>query len=424
MRKMNVLIVGSGGREHALAWKIAQSPKVENLYCVPGNAGISRLARCFPLKAEDIPGIVAFAQEKSINLVVVGPELPLTLGLVDALEKKGIMAFGPSQRAAQIEGSKAFAKDLMHKYGIPTARYGTFTDVETARNFAREMKGPWVVKADGLAAGKGVLICTSMEETFAAIDQVLVGKNFGSAGDRLVIEEFLEGEELSLMAFCDGETVVPMVSAQDHKRVFTGDQGPNTGGMGAYSPAPVATPRLLEEAQKTILEPTVKAMAQEGRPFKGVLYAGLMITEEGPKVLEFNARFGDPETQVVLPRLENDLIEVMDAVIAGRLTEIEIKWKPEACVSVVMASGGYPGDYEQGYPITGLDQVPEGVIVFHSGTAFDGERIVTKGGRVLAVTALGADLRQAVDKAYEGVKAINFTKAHYRTDIAHRAFSR
>ena len=424
MRKMNVLIVGGGGREHALAWKIAQSPKVENLYCAPGNAGISGLARCFPVKAEDIPGLVALAREKAVDLVVVGPELPLALGLVDALEEAGIRAFGPSKKAAEIEGSKAFAKDLMHKYGIPTARYGVFTDAETARNFAREMKGPWVVKADGLAAGKGVLICFSLEETFDAIDQILVGKEFGSAGDKLVLEEFLAGEELSLMAFCDGKTVVPMVSAQDHKRVFTGDQGPNTGGMGAYSPAPVATPEILEKAQKTILEPAVKAMAQEGRPFKGVLYAGLMVTAEGPKVLEFNARFGDPETQVVLPRLESDLMEIIAGVTEERLAEIEIKWKPEACVSVVMASGGYPGAYEQGLPITGLDQVPEGVLVFHSGTAAEDGKIVTKGGRVLAVTALGQDLRQAVARAYEGVEAISFAKAHYRTDIAHRALNR
>jgi len=422
MDKLKVLIVGGGGREHALAWKLAQSPRVDRLYCAPGNAGISSVAACVPLQVDDLPGLVAWCKEEAIDLVVVGPELPLTLGLVDALAEAGIKAFGPSAKAAEIEGSKAFSKELMHKYGVPTARYGIFTDAETARNFAREMSGPWVVKADGLAAGKGVLICQSLAETDTAIQQVLVDKVFGAAGEKLVIEEFLEGEELSLMAFCDGKTVVPMVSAQDHKRVFTGDLGPNTGGMGAYSPAPLATPELVSQVQQQILEPVVQAMVKEGRVFKGVLYAGLMVTASGPKVLEFNARFGDPETQVVLPRLETDLVEIMLAVIEGKLDQLEIQWKPQSCVSVVMASGGYPGDYAKGLPIQGLDRVPPGVLVFHSGTAFAGEQIVTNGGRVLAVTALGPDLRSAVDQAYAGVKTISFANAHYRTDIAHRAF--
>ena len=422
MDKLKVLLVGNGGREHALAWKLAQSPKVDKIYCAPGNAGISEFATCVPLQVEDLPSLVAWSQEKQIDLVVVGPELPLTLGLVDALENVGIKAFGPNAKAAELEGSKAFSKDLMHKYGVPTARYGVFTDAETARSFAREMQGPWVVKADGLAAGKGVLICQTIAETYAAIDQVLVGRSFGAAGDKLVLEEFLEGEELSLMAFCDGTTVIPMVSAQDHKRVFTGDVGPNTGGMGAYSPAPLATPELLKQAQLEVLEPVVRAMAEEGRTFKGILYAGLMITSAGPKVLEFNARFGDPETQVVLPRLENDLMDVIEAVINGTLHQLQLNWKPDACVSVVMASGGYPGEYKKGIPIQGLDQVPEGVLVFHSGTALAEQQVVTNGGRVLAVTALGHDLRAAVDTAYSGVKAISFSGAHYRTDIAHRAF--
>lgn len=422
MQKLNVLLVGSGGREHALAWKLSQSPRIAKIYCAPGNAGIAQIAECVSLWVDDIPSIVKWAVAAKIDLAIVGPELPLTLGLVDALEDAGIKAFGPSKKAAELEGSKAFSKDLMNKYGVPTARYGVFTDCETARNFAREIKGPWVIKADGLAAGKGVLICTTIEEAFAAIDQVIVSKAFGSAGDKLVIEEFLEGEELSLMAFCDGKTVIPMASAQDHKRVFSGDLGPNTGGMGAYSPAPLATHKLVKEVQEKILIPVVQAMEKEGRLFKGVLYAGLMVTANGPQVLEFNARFGDPETQVVLPRLDTDLVEIILAVTEGRLESLNIKWKPESCVSVVMASGGYPGDYEKGIPIFGLDDVPPNVMVFHSGTALKAGEIVTGGGRVLAVTALGNDLRQAVDNAYQGVKNIKFEGAHYRDDIAHRAF--
>ncbi len=421
MDKMKVLIVGSGGREHALAWKLAQSPKISQLYCAPGNAGISEYATCVPLQVDDLAGIVAWAQQEGIGLVVVGPELPLTLGLVDALAAVGIKAFGPTAKAAELEGSKVFSKDLMQKYGVPTAKYGVFIEADKALSFAREMKGPWVVKADGLAAGKGVLICQSIFETEEAIQQVLVKRSFGEAGAKLIIEEYLEGEELSLMAFCDGHTVIPMVSAQDHKRVFTGDQGPNTGGMGAYSPAPLATSELVEHVEQEVLIPVMKAMAKEGRLFQGVLYAGLMITAEGPKVLEFNARFGDPETQVVLPRLENDLLDVMLAVIEGKLSELQLEWKNEPCVSVVMASEGYPGNYPKGKPITGLDQIPAGVLVFHSGTVLSDGQVVTNGGRVLAVTALGNDIRTAVDAAYVGVEAISFEGAHYRTDIAHRA---
>ncbi|MFY9376850.1 MAG: phosphoribosylamine--glycine ligase [Peptococcia bacterium] len=421
MDKMKVLIVGSGGREHALAWKLAQSPKISQLYCAPGNAGIGEYASCVPLQADDLSGIVAWAQQEAIDLVVVGPELPLTLGLVDALSAVDIKAFGPTAKAAELEGSKVFSKDLMQKYGVPTAKYGVFTEADKALSFAREMKGPWVVKADGLAAGKGVLICQSILETEQAIQQVLVERSFGEAGAKLIIEEYLEGEELSLMAFCDGHTVIPMVSAQDHKRVFTGDQGPNTGGMGAYSPAPLATPELVAHVEQEVLIPVMKAMAKEGRLFQGVLYAGLMITAEGPKVLEFNARFGDPETQVVLPRLENDLVDVMLAVIDGKLSELQLKWKNEACVSIVMASAGYPGDYIKGIPIQGLAQIPEGVLVFHSGTTLSDGQVVTNGGRVLAVTALGKDIRAAVDAAYAGVKTISFEGTHYRTDIAHRA---
>lgn len=422
MQKLKILLVGSGGREHALAWKLSQSPRITQIYCAPGNAGIAQIAQCVPLRVDDIPSLVKWAVETQIDLAIIGPELPLTLGLVDALEQEGIKAFGPSGKAALLEGSKAFSKELMHKYRVPTACYGVFTNAVKARDFAREIKGPWVVKADGLAAGKGVIICSTIEETFAAIDQVLVSKAFGSAGDKLVIEEFLEGEELSLMAFCDGKTVIPMASAQDHKRVYSGDLGPNTGGMGAYSPAPLASAELVRKVHETILAPVVKAMEKEDRLFKGILYAGLMITEKGPQVLEFNVRFGDPETQVVLPRLDTDLVDIILAVTEGTLANVEISWKPESCVSVVMASGGYPGNYEKGFPITGLEEVPPDVLVFHSGTDRKGNETVTAGGRVLAVTALGSSIRQAVDNAYIGVAKISFKGAHYRDDIAHRAF--
>lgn len=424
MENLKVLVVGSGGREHTLVWKLAQSDKISKIYCAPGNAGIAQIAECVSLGVEDIPGIVDFCQKETIDLVVVGPELPLTLGLVDALEKAGIKAFGPKQKAAELEGSKVFSKNLMARYGIPTARYGVFSDLQQAKDFAREISGPWVVKADGLAAGKGVLICSTLEETDAAIEMVLVKRFFGTAGEKVIIEEFLRGEELSLMAFCDGHTVVPMVSAQDHKRVFSGDQGPNTGGMGAYSPAPVATPRLCKEIEEKVLQPTLKAMAQEGRFFKGILYAGMMITEQGPRVLEFNARFGDPETQVVLPRLQTDLVEIILAVIEERLANLKIEWREEACVSVVVASGGYPGNYEKGFPINGLAEVPEEVLIFHSGTSLQEGKIVTAGGRVLAVTALGNSLQEAVDLAYRGVKEIKFQGVHFRDDIAYRAFNR
>lgn len=424
MTKLKILVVGSGGREHTLVWKLAQSELVAKIYCAPGNVGMIPLAELVPLKVDDFGGIVDFCQKEKVNLVVVGPELPLTLGLVDALEEKGIKAFGPKKKAAELEGSKVFAKDLMSRYGIPTARYGVFREVQAAQDFAREFTGPWVVKVDGLAAGKGVLICSTLAETDAAIKRILAEKVFGIAGDKVIIEEFIEGEELSLMAFSDGNTVIPMVSAQDHKRVFDRDQGPNTGGMGAYSPAPVATPDLCKIIEEQVLQPTIKAMAQEGRIFKGVLYAGLMITAQGPRVLEFNARFGDPETQVILPRLKSDLVEIILAVCEGRLAEQEITWCEEACVSVVMASQGYPDSYKTGLPIKGLSDVPDDIFVFHSGTAWRDGEIVTAGGRVLAVTALGENLPQAVDSVYRAVKKISFLGAHYRKDIAYRAFLR
>lgn len=424
MDKLQILLVGSGGREHALAWKLSQSSKIAKLYCAPGNAGISSIAECVPIKVDDIQGLVDFCNQNKIDLVVVGPELPLTLGLVDELEKAGIKAFGPTKKAAEIEGSKAFSKDLMKKYGIPTADYGVFYDLESARNFAREMKGPWVVKADGLAAGKGVLICSTIEETEDAIEKVLRGEVAGQAGEKLVIEEFLAGEELSVLAFCDGKTIVPMVPSQDHKRIYDNDKGPNTGGMGAYSPVPVATPELLKEVEEKVLIPTVQAMEQEGRPYKGVLYAGLMLTKEGIKVLEYNARFGDPETQVVLPRLDTDLCDIMLAVLEGRLQDLNISWKQAACINVVMASGGYPGSYTKGYPISGLEEIPEDVLVFHSGTALKEGQVVTAGGRVLSVSAFGEDIKQAQARAYDIMEKITFKDAYYRKDIANKAIKR
>jgi phosphoribosylamine--glycine ligase len=417
---LNVLIVGGGGREHAIAWKLAQSPKVDQLYCAPGNGGIAELAQCAAIQAEDGEGLVSFVRENASDFVVVGPELPLTLGLTDALSDAGVAAFGPSKAAAQLEGSKVFAKDLMSRHGIPTARYGVFEDAAAARDFAGTMKGPWVVKADGLAAGKGVLICNTLEETRRAIEAVLEERIFGPAGAKLVVEEFLTGEELSVMAFCDGKTVALMDSAQDHKRVFDQDQGPNTGGMGAYSPAPVAWPELMEEVRTRILLPVARAMNEEGRTFKGVLYAGLMLTSQGPMALEFNVRFGDPETQAVLPRMENDLMSVMESVVQSRLDEIELSWSPNHCVSVVMAAEGYPGDYRKGEVIFGLDDLPEGVWAFHSGTSRrtpDGA-LVTGGGRVLALTGLGSSLPGAVNKVYAAIQQVRFEGAHYRKDIA------
>ncbi len=421
---VKVLIVGSGGREHALAWKLKQSPRVQALYCAPGNAGTAEIAVNVAISVEDITALVAFCKEADIGFVVVGPELPLTLGLVDELAAAGIPAFGPSKEAARLEGSKAFAKDFMKRYGIPTATYGVFNNGQRAeaKAFAKELPGPWVVKADGLAAGKGVLICQSQAETEKAIDYILEEQAFGGAGASLVVEEYLEGQELSLMAFSDGRTVVPMLTAQDHKRIFDGDQGPNTGGMGAYAPAPIGTAALVAQAQKEILEPTVAAMAAEGRPFKGVLYAGLMLTEKGPMVLEYNARFGDPETEVVLPMLDSDLFDIMEACSAGGLARMTIRWKEGSCVTVVMAAAGYPGDIRKGDVISGWQQVPADVTVFHCGTTRNQQgQAETAGGRVLSVTAGNADLQQAVDLAYQGVAALHFEGCQFRRDIAQKA---
>ena len=420
---MKVLVVGGGGREHALVWKIAQSPKVTKIYAAPGNAGIAQLAECTPIKSEDISGLLAFAKSKAIDLTLVGPEGPLSLGIVDEFTKAGLRAFGPSGKAAEIEASKQFSKDLMKKYHIPTAEYGVFTERAAAEAYIREKGAPIVVKADGLAAGKGVVVAETVEEAVKALDLIMSQKAFGAAGDRVVIEECLRGEEASFMAFSDGKTVVPMASSQDHKRVFDADKGPNTGGMGAYSPAPIVTKKLERKVMETIMVPTVRAMEKEGRLFKGVLYAGLMINDGEAKVLEFNARFGDPETQPIMARLETDLIDIIEAILAGSLSKIDIKWKSDPAVCVVMASGGYPGNYEKGKVICGLEKAANvsNVSVFHAGTVFKDGKIVTDGGRVLGVTGLGPVIAAAIDNAYKGVQEISFEGAHFRRDIGARA---
>ena len=420
---MKVLVVGGGGREHSLVWKVSQSPRVTKIYAAPGNAGMAQLAECVPIKAEDIPGLLAFAKKQAIDLTIVGPEGPLSMGIVDEFTKTGLRIFGPSGKAAVIEASKQFSKDLMKKYHIPSAEYGVFTDRAAAEAYVREKGAPVVVKADGLAAGKGVVVAETVEEALKALDLIMSQKAFGRAGDRVVIEECLKGEEASFMAFTDGQTVVPMASSQDHKRVFDGDKGPNTGGMGAYSPAPIVTKKLERKIMETIMVPTVRAMEKEGRLFKGVLYAGVMIHEGEAKVLEFNARFGDPETQPVMSRLDTDLIAIIEAIVNGTLSKIEIAWKPDSAVCVVMASGGYPGNYEKGKEITGLDKAAarENVMVFHSGTSQKNGKIVTDGGRVLGVTGLGPVVAAAIDNAYAAVRDINFEGAHYRRDIGARA---
>lgn len=420
---MKVLVIGSGGREHALVWKISQSPKVDKVYCAPGNAGIAQQAECVAIKADDLDGLLAFAQQNQIDLTVVGPEVPLTMGIVDKFQEQGLKIFGPSGKAAEIEGSKTFAKDLMAKYNIPTAKYGAFTDAAEAKAFLDTVGLPCVVKADGLAAGKGVLICETKAEAEEAIADILVDNKFGSAGSRVVVEEFLTGQEVSMLAFTDGRTVVPMVSSQDHKRIWDGDKGLNTGGMGAYSPAPVYTAEIHEIVVPQVLEATVKAMEAEGRSFSGILYAGLMLTADGPKVLEFNARFGDPETQAVLPRLKSDLVDIFLAIIDGRLNEMDIQWHEEAAVCVVMASGGYPETSEKGQVITGLaEAAATGAIVFHAGTKETDGNIVTNGGRVLGISALGNDIARAIANAYRGVEQIKFENMQYRTDIGKKAF--
>ncbi|BAL82459.1 putative phosphoribosylamine--glycine ligase [Selenomonas ruminantium subsp. lactilytica TAM6421] len=423
---MNILVIGSGGREHTLAWKLSQSPKADKIYALPGNPGMADVAMCVEgISITDNAAVVDFAQKHDIGLVVVGPEVPLTNGLVDAVTAAGIKAFGPTQAAAQIEGSKAFSKSLMKKYGIPTAKYEVFTEADAAREYIRQEVAPIVIKADGLAAGKGVIVAMTEEEALQAITDIMEDQEFGAAGSRVVIEEFMEGEEASLLCFTDGKTICPMISSQDHKRAYDGDKGPNTGGMGTYAPAPVMTDKMVQEAYDKILVPTIKAMEAEGKPYKGCLYAGLMITAEGPKVVEFNARFGDPETQVVLPLLNSDLVDIMLACADGTLAEQDIQWSDGAAVCVVMAAGGYPKAYKKGDAITGLDDAKAaGALIFHAGTAHKDGQIVTDGGRVLGVVAKADTVRAAVDKAYAGVEKISFKDAFYRKDIAHRALER
>jgi phosphoribosylamine--glycine ligase len=420
---MNVLVIGGGGREHALVWKLSKSPKVTKIFAAPGNAGIAQLAECAPVKVEDIPGLLAFARSKAADLTVVGPEVPLSMGIVDEFTKAGLRVFGPSKRAAEIEASKKFSKDLMKKYHIPSAEYGVFTNRAAAETYVRQKGAPIVVKADGLAAGKGVVVAETVEEAIAALDTIMTQKAFGKAGELVVIEECLKGEEASFMAFTDGKTVVPMASSQDHKRVFDGDKGPNTGGMGAYSPAPIVTKEMERMVMEKIMVPTVRAMEKEGRLFKGVLYAGLMIHNNEAKVLEFNARFGDPETQPIMMRLDTDLIDIIEAIIDGNLSKIDVKWKAESAVCVVMASGGYPGNYAKGKAIRGLENAAKHnkVMVFHAGTSLKDGAIVTDGGRVLGVTGLGPVVAAAIDNTYAGVREIAFEGAHYRKDIGARA---
>ena len=417
---MRILVIGGGAREHTLVWKLNQSPKVEEIYVAPGNAGTGLIAQNLDVGATDLEALAQIAQEKSIDLAVVGPEAPLAQGIVDLFEKRRIPCFGPTGEATKIESSKVFAKELMQKYGIPCARSRSFSLFEEARTYLQAQQPPIVVKADGLAAGKGSIVAQSQEEALTALSDIMEKRVFGSAGDQVLIEECLEGKEVSLLAFTDGKTVIPMVPACDYKRAFDGDQGPNTGGMGSYSPPSFFDEVMINRVRDTILEPAVKAMAKEGKPFKGVLYAGLIMTAEGPKALEFNARFGDPENQVMIPRLKSDLLEIMLAVIDGTLDKTKVEWSDEACVGVVMASAGYPGSYTTGFPIEGLDSVNKDIIIFHAGTKAKGGTIYTDGGRVLTVAATGRTLAEARSKVYLNLPRIHFEGCHYRGDIAAR----
>ena len=416
---MKVLVVGGGGREHALVWKIAQSPLVDKIYCAPGNGGISALAECLPYNAMDMDGISDFAVSNKVDLVMVAPDNPLAAGMVDVLESRGVRAFGPHKRAAELEGSKVFSKQLMKKYGIPSAAYEVFDDCEHAIEYLRHQDYPIVIKADGLALGKGVIIAQGFDQAQEAVNSIMTGKAFGSAGDRIVIEEFLTGPEVSIQVFTDGSTILPMVSSQDHKRAFDGDRGPNTGGMGTFSPSRIYTSEMAGYCMKNIYRPTIEAMNSENRKFKGILYFGLIITAEGPKVLEYNARFGDPETQVVLPRLKTDLIEIFEAVIDEKLGSVKIEWEDNATVCVILASGGYPEKYGTGFEITGIPEAEKdaSVMVFHAGTKLVEGKYLTSGGRVLGVTAVEASLEKAREKAYKAAREISFNGMQYRKDI-------
>lgn len=414
---MKILVVGGGGREHTILWKLAQSPRKPKLYCAPGNGGISKIAQCVDIGATEIEKMVEFAKKEAMDLVVVAPDDPLAMGMVDALEAAGIRAFGPNRAAAIIEASKAFSKELMKKYGIPTADYATFSDAEEALKYVQTAEIPLVVKASGLALGKGVLICKTRQQAEDAVRQIMVDKAFGAAGETVVIEEFLEGPEISVLTFTDSHTILPMASAQDHKRARDNDEGLNTGGMGTFSPSKQYTPKVQEQVEREIIFPTLDALNAEGRPFKGVIFFGLMLTKKGPKLLEYNARFGDPEAQSVLFRMKNDLLEIFEAVIDERLQEIQLEFEEGAAVCVVMASGGYPEHYEKGKEITGLEDVSPEVMVFHAGTKLENGKFYTSGGRVLGVVAKGEDIQAARKIAYENVEKIHFEGAQYRKDI-------
>lgn len=420
---MRVLVVGSGGREHALVWKLADSPMVDRLFCAPGNAGIAQQAECVDIGATDILQLRRFARQNSVDLTVAGPEACLVKGIVDALEPAGLKVFGPTQQAAKIEGSKVFAKQLMERHGIPTAPFRTFTAAERAKSYLEMVGAPIVVKADGLAAGKAVIVCRTLKDAYEAVDRIMIRKEFGDAGDQIIVESCLTGQEASMIAFTDGRTIAVLPSSQDHKPAYDGDQGPNTGGMGAYSPAPVITDELAGQIEREVLVQTVHAMNREDKPYRGALYAGIMVTDAGPRVLEFNCRLGDPELQPLVMRLQSDLMPILLGTVDGTLDEVDIRWDPRPALCVVMASGGYPIGYRKGFPIEGLEDVArmEDVVVFHAGTALEDGRIATNGGRVLGVTARGDTIQEAKDRAYEAVQKIHFEKAHYRTDIGQKA---
>ncbi|MGC9318716.1 MAG: phosphoribosylamine--glycine ligase [Armatimonadota bacterium] len=420
---MRILVVGSGGREHALTWKIARSEHCDELFCAPGNGGIAQVAECVPIDAEDIEALGDFAEQERIDLTVVGPERPLIMGIADHFRSRGLTIYGPSAAAARLEGSKAFANEIVQRAGGLGKHFEVFDDPDAAGDYVREHGAPIVIKADGDAAGKGVTVAATVDEALDAIDRTMVERAFGSAGDRVVIEECLFGQECSIKVFCDGESILPMVPSQDYKRVYDGDEGPNTGGMGCYSPVPFLTDEMLQDILDNTIRPSVEQMAADGNPYVGTLYGGMILTEEGPRLLEYNCRFGDPETQVVLPRLETDLVELLVATVEGRLDEVEATWRDDRCVCVVCASGGYPEAYEKGMEITGLKDAAEddAVVIFHAGTRRVGRRYHTDGGRVLGVTALGETYRQARDRAYNAVRRIDFEDMYFRTDIAERA---
>ena len=420
---MRILVIGGGGREHALVWKLSQSARVTKIFCVPGSAAIAELAECVAINPEQIESLADFAAQEKIALTVVGPELPLTLGIVDLFESRGLRIFGPNKAAAQLEGSKAFSKDILRANAIPTAAFGTFTDAVSAKQFLAQQKSPYVIKADGLAAGKGVLICATLAEAEAAIDEFLVRKAFGAAGDKVVIEEYLDGEEASFMVLTDGDHVLPLASSQDHKRVFDNDEGPNTGGMGAYSPAPVVTPEVHERVLREVLAPLLNGLQQKNIRYRGLLYVGLMITKAGPKVIEFNARFGDPECQPIMMRLKSDLLPLLEATIDGQLNQVEAEWYADPAVCVVLTAAGYPGAYDKGKEIHGLEKLAswQQGCVFHAGTAKENHRWLTAGGRVLGVTARGKSVADAVTEVYRAVGEISWAGMHYRKDIARRA---